>query len=58
MRQLPQTNKLIFEEGTEDIIHYKRKTPLSIEDEFINNIRAVLDFNLSIKRPRLKWLAY
>ena len=45
MRQLPHTNKLTFEEGTEDIIHYKRKTPLSIEDEFINNTRAVLDFN-------------
>jgi len=52
--QLPPTNKIVYTEGTCDVIYYKRKTQLSIDDEFTIDLKAALEMDSSIlKRRRL-----
>ena len=39
-RQQNDTSKLVFKEGTEDVIFFKRKTPLSVDEAFKMDHRA------------------
>ena len=52
MWQLPH-RKLVYKEGTEDIFHYRRKTGLNIDQEFLTNRRAVLDMDATLKRRKI-----
>lgn len=52
MRQLPHTKKLVYSEGTEDLMYYHRKTPLQLDDEFLLNHKSVLDMEQALKRRK------
>jgi len=54
VRKLPSTQKLYFQEGTQDIFEFKRKSPLQIDDEFKLSHKAVLDMDSNLKRRKLK----
>jgi hypothetical protein len=43
----------VFLEGTEDVIYFKRKSSLSVEDEFLMDYKSQIDLERVVKRRRL-----
>ena len=48
--QQPNTKKLVFESGTTDTFFFRRKSPLDLNEEFLNQYRSVERFNQVLKR--------
>jgi hypothetical protein len=53
-RQLPRIRKVQFEPNTTDVLVYKRKSQLNVEDEFLQSYKTTLRFKQVLEAQRLK----